>query len=203
MESRAQVTTFSVPEAAVVRQVLEEALAEPRHPAFLVDAQSRASPLHAQALPHGDGPFHIGPDGVRHTQERHQQRWREALDAALAGHRAALTVPAGAQRFARLQLQPLPRTARRDDTALVLVRLEWRGMLPPVLPSMPELAAGLNITPGQARVLRLLCEGLTTKQIAQRLDCGVTTVRTHIAQMLSRLDLHRQGELVQRALQLC
>src|SRR5205085_6158110 len=61
-----------------------------------------------------------------------------------------------------------------------------------------ELLATLS--PRQREVLRLIAEGLTTKQIGQQLEISVKTVETHRAQLMERLDIHDVAGLVRYAL---
>jgi DNA-binding NarL/FixJ family response regulator len=61
-----------------------------------------------------------------------------------------------------------------------------------------ELLATLS--PRQREVLRLIAEGLTTKQIAQVLEISVKTVETHRAQLMERLDIHDVAGLVRYAI---
>ena len=61
-----------------------------------------------------------------------------------------------------------------------------------------ELLATLS--PRQREVLRLIAEGLTTKQIGQQLEISVKTVETHRAQLMERLDIHDVAGLVRYAI---
>ncbi|HJP95569.1 MAG TPA: response regulator transcription factor [Pyrinomonadaceae bacterium] len=61
-----------------------------------------------------------------------------------------------------------------------------------------ELLATLS--PRQREVLRLIAEGLTTKQIAQQLEISAKTVETHRAQLMERLDIHDVAGLVRYAI---
>ena len=61
-----------------------------------------------------------------------------------------------------------------------------------------ELLATLS--PRQREVLRLIAEGLTTKQIAQQLQISAKTVETHRAQLMERLDIHDVAGLVRYAI---
>jgi DNA-binding NarL/FixJ family response regulator len=57
-----------------------------------------------------------------------------------------------------------------------------------------------NLSPRQREVLRLIAEGLTTKQIAQTLAISVKTVETHRSQLMERLDIHDVAGLVRYAI---
>jgi len=45
-------------------------------------------------------------------------------------------------------------------------------------------------------VLRLLCEGLSNAQIAERLSIGITTVKTHVKHILQKLDVSDRTQAV-------
>jgi len=57
-----------------------------------------------------------------------------------------------------------------------------------------------RLTPRQIDVLRLMAEGLTTRDIARRLTLSVKTVETHRAAVMSRLAIHDIPGLVRYAL---
>src|SRR5205823_4147441 len=46
------------------------------------------------------------------------------------------------------------------------------------------------LTPRQREVLQLIAEGLTTKEIASRLDLSMKTVETHRTELMQRLGIH-------------
>lgn len=52
------------------------------------------------------------------------------------------------------------------------------------------------LTPRELEVLRLLSDGTSTEEIADRLTISVTTVRNHIARCLTKLDAHSRLEAV-------
>ncbi len=58
-----------------------------------------------------------------------------------------------------------------------------------------------SLTPRQQDVLRLIVQGLTTKEIAQRLQRSTKTVEAHRRQMMQRLGVHNVAELVRDAIQ--
>lgn len=66
--------------------------------------------------------------------------------------------------------------------------------------SKGDLLAALS--PRQREVLRLIAEGLTTKQIAQALGISVKTVESHRTQLMERLDIHDVAGLVRFAIKM-
>lgn len=57
-----------------------------------------------------------------------------------------------------------------------------------------------SLSPRQREVLRYMAEGLTTRQIAERLDRSIKTVETHRAQLMRRLETRSVAELVKTAI---
>lgn len=63
-----------------------------------------------------------------------------------------------------------------------------------------EAQPGDQLTPRQREVLQLVAEGLSTKEIARRLDLSVKTVDTHRSTLMKQLDIHEVTGLVRYAL---
>jgi DNA-binding NarL/FixJ family response regulator len=59
-----------------------------------------------------------------------------------------------------------------------------------------------ELTARQREVLKMVAEGLATKEIAKRLNISVKTVETHRAQLMERLDIHDVVGLVRYALRI-
>ena len=55
------------------------------------------------------------------------------------------------------------------------------------------------LTPRQREILQLIAEGLSTKDIARKLDLSIKTVDTHRTQLMDRLDIHEVAGLVRYA----
>jgi DNA-binding NarL/FixJ family response regulator len=56
------------------------------------------------------------------------------------------------------------------------------------------------LTPRQREILQLIAEGLSTKDIARKLDLSIKTVDTHRTQLMDRLDIHEIAGLVRYAI---
>ncbi len=63
-----------------------------------------------------------------------------------------------------------------------------------------ERSAFTDLTKREREVLQLLAEGLSTKEIAGRLNLSVKTVETHRANIMDKLDIHTISELVKYAI---
>lgn len=57
-----------------------------------------------------------------------------------------------------------------------------------------------RLTPREREVFHLVAEGLTTKEIARKLDISVKTAENHRSRVLDKLDMRNSAELVRYAL---
>ncbi len=58
-----------------------------------------------------------------------------------------------------------------------------------------------DLTPREREVLQLIAEGYSNKEIAEILKISVKTVQAHRNNLMQKLDLHSQGELIRYAIQ--
>ena len=58
-----------------------------------------------------------------------------------------------------------------------------------------------RLTPRELEVLQLICDGLSNRAIAERLDLSVNTVAVHRTNIMNALNVHKTAELVVYALQ--
>lgn len=63
----------------------------------------------------------------------------------------------------------------------------------------PEPEEDLPLTPAEARVFWEVIQGLTNKQISQRLFISPRTVQTHLSNILTKLNLANRSQLVRFA----
>ena len=79
--------------------------------------------------------------------------------------------------------------------ASVLARIEE---LASQRPSRPARAAGhrIQLTPRESEVLQLVAAGLRNKEIAQRLDIKLPTVKNHVHKILDKFQVKRRREAI-------
>jgi DNA-binding NarL/FixJ family response regulator len=58
-----------------------------------------------------------------------------------------------------------------------------------------------GLSPRELEVLRLICDGLSNRAIAEKLGLSVNTVAVHRANIMKTLDVHKTAELVVYAIQ--
>ena len=63
-------------------------------------------------------------------------------------------------------------------------------------PSTVHPAPLAELTPRELEVLRLVARGLSNADIARELIVGDATVKTHVARIFSKLDLHDRAQAV-------
>jgi len=61
-------------------------------------------------------------------------------------------------------------------------------------------AAPVALTGQERKVLQLIAEGHSTKEVAAMLGVSVNTIHTHRSQLMAKLDMHKQTDLVHYAI---
>ncbi|HEY4865493.1 MAG TPA: helix-turn-helix transcriptional regulator [Candidatus Dormibacteraeota bacterium] len=112
---------------------------------------------------------------------------------AAAGDRTAAIVEAEAAlaTFHRLAVVPHVNTSQE---VLVELSLESQGVEVSAA-AAPRLRTVEGLTRREAEVARLVAEGLTNREIADRLFLSVRTVETHVDRVLGKLDFHTRTQL--------
>lgn len=90
-----------------------------------------------------------------------------------------------------------------DLTAAVKAAAGGETVLDPTLKNRVALKGdiGAALTTRELRVLQLICEGLSNKEIAARLDLSANTIGVHRANIMQALGVHKAAELVAYAIQ--
>jgi len=65
-----------------------------------------------------------------------------------------------------------------------------------------QLGVAKVLTDRESQVLRLLSQGLSTSQIAERMSISENTVKTHVRNILGKLEVGSRAEAVAKAVQL-
>jgi two-component system nitrate/nitrite response regulator NarL len=104
----------------------------------------------------------------------------------------------------------LLKTARADEVAAAILEAHEGGspMSPKVASSIVKLLANLtrpapepvSLSPRERELLALLVEGLTAKEIADRLKVSIHTTGTHTKNLFTKLEVHSRAAAVARAL---
>jgi DNA-binding NarL/FixJ family response regulator len=63
-----------------------------------------------------------------------------------------------------------------------------------VRPAVDRSGKRAGLTPREKQVLSLIDDGLSTKAIAKTLDCSPSTVKAHVASILTKYKVHRRAE---------
>ena len=71
----------------------------------------------------------------------------------------------------------------------------------PEAPAAAGATREVSLTPRERQVLELIAEGLSSREIGQRLDMGVRTVETHRTNLRRKLDLSSPAALVRFAVE--
>ena len=75
-------------------------------------------------------------------------------------------------------------------------------VLDPTLDKTPlQGERGRRLTPRELEVLQLICDGLSGREIADKLELSVNTVAVHRANIMNALGIHKTAELVVYAIQ--
>jgi DNA-binding NarL/FixJ family response regulator len=74
-------------------------------------------------------------------------------------------------------------------------------VLDPSVAAVPRPGERAHLTPREREVLQLICDGLSNKEIAARLDLSANTVAVHRSHIMNALGVHKTAELVVYALQ--
>lgn len=121
---------------------------------------------------------------------------RQVLDAMRLGADAFLPNPDGLRNFDET-LARVVSGERVISAALEAEAVLQVGRLARQARERSDVAP--SITPRELEILALLADGLTTRQIARRLDISPRTVENHVAKLYRKLDVGSRMQAVARA----
>lgn len=168
------------------------------HPAAVIGPRGRV--LAANAGFEKLGPVFVATahGGVSLRNSKANGLLRQSLEQVAQGHgtHRSIAVP-GHEDQPPLVIHVVPIRRNAYDLfsgaeAFLVVTLVQR----PTAPPFEILNALFDLTPGEARVTRLLTSGQSAAKIATTCGVSVETVRTHIRSVLQKSGMHRQAELV-------
>jgi DNA-binding CsgD family transcriptional regulator len=142
-------------------------------------------------------PYRLVLDGDYEAAADQFERLGTPYDAALS------LIDSGDGNLARRGLDILDRLGADAVAAKVRRDLRARGVT--VVPSKRRASTMVNpagLTERQVEVLRLLDEGLTNTELAERLYLSVKTVDHHVSAILSKLQVTKRRDAVKRAREL-
>lgn len=180
---------------------LEETLHHVAQPVLIVDREAR--PVFANAAA---AALLAAGDGVRLAAGRLAAAHRDdqAMLAALlhpleteAPRLAVLRRP-GNRRALLVQAVPLRSDGRWAETGRVALLIEAEPATAP--PPLDHLAAAYGLTQAEARLWAGLVAGATLAEIAAQRRISVNTLRVQLARLFAKVGVHRQADLVRRAL---
>jgi NarL family two-component system response regulator LiaR len=140
-----------------------------------------------------------GIDGIETTRRIAQRRPEVrviALTASIDEARMMGALRAGASGYVRKDAEP--------EILLAAVRAVARGQTyidPSIARQLVDAAGPVDaLTPREAEVLRHLALGRSNKEIASALALGEETVKTHVGNVLSKLQVENRAQAVVQAL---
>lgn len=164
----------------------------------------------AWALPDGPGLVLVSADGELRGMNAAAGAWLEDLGGDANGTGLPVEVSELAVRLGHLSApQPGPTrlqvrthsgrwatmhaswmTAEENDTLAVIIQSATPAEVAPLM------MTGYGLTRREQAVTQLVCQGLSTRQIADRLYLTMDTVQDHLKSIFARTDVHSRGELV-------
>jgi predicted ATPase/DNA-binding CsgD family transcriptional regulator len=150
---------------------------------FLCEAIEVLAILAARCNDHHEAARLLG--AVRRIREEMQSRRSMSYDDMLNEARAAVSAAIGHAAF----VASFDDGAALSDDDLVIWIERTRGTR-----GRPTIGWS-SLTPTEIQVTRLVREGLTNREIAQRLLMGAETVKTHLSHIFTKLDLSKRSQL--------
>jgi LuxR family maltose regulon positive regulatory protein len=125
-----------------------------------------------------------------HSLRHHNEQERRDQDIVLLDELLAQVESTGLHRYVLNypQLEPLLCLSRMPIAGLLVQRM--RGA------AANDAAAPFNLSSHEVRILRRLADGRSTKEIAADLTISVATVRTHLRNIFTKMNVHQRSDAI-------
>ncbi len=197
-----QAATLSSAVGCSVLSGIRDALALCKQPAMILDRFGYVLGANDLAEMLFDDDFRIRHRRL-HVEDRHAARELDRLGLALKytpeiAAEEFRPIPmkqrGGGGRSFMIHVLPVPPAARGPFLG-ARAMLVFSSPVAPVAADPLALIRSFGLTPAEARVAVLLCDGMTVAEIADVLGVAVATVRNHLKAVFAKTDTHRQAEL--------
>jgi DNA-binding CsgD family transcriptional regulator len=186
------------------RQTLQDALHVVQQPVLIVEGDARlvfANQAAQRLLAAADG-IKLAEGRVVAAHRADQAGFAALLKPMDPSNGGGIVVPLKRPRHQRpllVQAMPLRKNARWDGAGRVVLLIDSRIARKP---SPEKLAELYDLTPAEARLWSNLAAGATLAEIAARQRVSVNTLRVQLGSLFQKVGVHRQADLVRRALEL-
>ncbi|WP_454673216.1 hypothetical protein [Achromobacter pestifer] len=185
---------------AIGWQSIDSAFSEVGEAVLLISKDSlidRMSALATRYLDDGHG-WTVRGGRLRHANAK-MQRLFDAHCAAVASDRQtrSLATTASWGEVFWVDISLAPAILNQTGGRMLLVRLRRKSAF--ALPDVARLKSVFDITRAEAAVLAGLAAGHNVEEVATLRQASVLTVRKQVASLLSKMECHRQSELVRLA----
>jgi DNA-binding CsgD family transcriptional regulator len=157
----------------------------------------------------------LGADGAVAGMNDAAGRWLEDLGGRADGSDLPIEIPALATRLRQLDasMAAMPRLrVRASSGRWATLHASWMHsggekaitvIIEDAAPAevAPVIMSAYGLTDREKTICGLVCQGLPTRQIADRLHLTTDTVQDHLKSVFERTDVHSRGELVATILQ--
>jgi DNA-binding CsgD family transcriptional regulator len=168
-----------------------------------------------QATTDGPGMVILAEDGAVAGMNDAAGRWLEDLRGRADGSDLPIEISALATRFRHLDASApvMPRVRVRTRTGhWAMLHASWMNLrgdkaitviFEEAAPAevAPVIMSAYGLTGREQTICELVCQGLTTRQIANRLHLTADTIQDHLKSVFDRTGVRSRGELVAAILQ--
>jgi DNA-binding CsgD family transcriptional regulator/PAS domain-containing protein len=187
------------------RQTLQEALHVVQQPVLILEGDARlvfANQAAQRLLDAADG-IKLTDGRVVAAHRADQADFAALLKPMNSSNGTGIIVALKRPRHQRpllVQAMPLRKNARWDGAGRMVLLIDSRVARKP--PPPEKLAELYDLTPAEARLWANLAAGATLAEIAARHRVSVNTLRVQLGSLFQKVGVHRQADLVRRALEI-